>query len=247
VNVLWPAPIRGAYHQGDATGGDWVGSVIPGMQDASGLLYKRNRYYNPQTGQFTQPDPIGLAGGLNTYGFAQGDPVSYADPYGLCPNIGRDFKCPGGFSPDEYDRIATTISSSLTPEGAAPLLQMLEAGLIKNEPMKGKERRTQVQWHTREDVASYIRIGPDFWKQGEAAAAFMIAHEYGHVMQRQLKRLIYDSPDTQMSNNLWNNMTGGPLRHTDVGYLFFGGTQDDADRYACSVTTQPSVYTASQC
>ena len=61
---LWPAPIRGAYYQGDATGGDWVGSLIPGMQDASGLLYKRNRYYNPQTGQFTQPDPIGLAGGL---------------------------------------------------------------------------------------------------------------------------------------------------------------------------------------
>jgi uncharacterized protein RhaS with RHS repeats len=53
------------------------------MQDASGLLYKRNRYYSPETGQFTQTDPIGLAGGLNTYGFAEGDPVSYDDPYGL--------------------------------------------------------------------------------------------------------------------------------------------------------------------
>jgi RHS repeat-associated protein len=89
VNVLWPAPIRGAYHQGDATGGDWVGSLVPGMQDASGLLYKRNRYYNPQTGQFTQPDPIGIAGGLNTYGFAEGDPVSFDDPYGHCPKTLR--------------------------------------------------------------------------------------------------------------------------------------------------------------
>jgi hypothetical protein len=53
------------------------------MRDASGLMYKRNRYYNPQTGQFTQPDPIGLVGGLNIYGFAAGDPVSYTDPYGL--------------------------------------------------------------------------------------------------------------------------------------------------------------------
>jgi RHS repeat-associated protein len=85
VYVNWRAPIRGAYHQGDATGGDWVGSLIPGMQDASGLLYKRNRYYSPETGQFTQADPIGIAGGLNTYGFAEGDPVSYDDPYGLCP------------------------------------------------------------------------------------------------------------------------------------------------------------------
>jgi uncharacterized protein RhaS with RHS repeats len=46
----------------------------------------RNRYYNPQTGRFTQPNPIGLAGGLNSYGFAAGDPVTYSDPYGLSPN-----------------------------------------------------------------------------------------------------------------------------------------------------------------
>jgi hypothetical protein len=45
----------------------------------------RNRYYNPQTGQFTQQDPIGQAGGLNLYGFADGDPVNYSDPFGLWP------------------------------------------------------------------------------------------------------------------------------------------------------------------
>jgi len=55
------------------------------MRDAMGQMYRRNRYYDPQTGQFTQPDPIGLAGGLNAYGFAAGDPVTYSDPYGLCP------------------------------------------------------------------------------------------------------------------------------------------------------------------
>ena len=54
------------------------------MADGSGYQYKRNRYYNPGSGQFTQEDPIGLAGGINAYGFGGGDPISYADPFGLC-------------------------------------------------------------------------------------------------------------------------------------------------------------------
>lgn len=45
----------------------------------------RPRYLDPQSGRFTQEDPIGLAGGLNLYGFANGDPVTYSDPFGLCP------------------------------------------------------------------------------------------------------------------------------------------------------------------
>ncbi|HEY0024965.1 MAG TPA: RHS repeat-associated core domain-containing protein [Longimicrobium sp.] len=68
---------------------NWHGTLITEKQDASGLLYRRNRYYDPATGRFTQEDPIGLAGGLNVYGFANGDPVTYSDPYGLCPKTLR--------------------------------------------------------------------------------------------------------------------------------------------------------------
>jgi uncharacterized protein RhaS with RHS repeats len=32
---------------------------------------------------FTQEDPIGLAGGLNLYGYADGDPINNQDPFGL--------------------------------------------------------------------------------------------------------------------------------------------------------------------
>ena len=38
----------------------------------------RNRYYDPPTSRFTQEDPLGLAGGMNAYGFANGDPVNLA-------------------------------------------------------------------------------------------------------------------------------------------------------------------------
>ena len=53
--------------------------------DGSQNVYMRNRYYDPATGHFTQEDPIGLAGGMNLYGFAGGDPVNFSDPFGLCP------------------------------------------------------------------------------------------------------------------------------------------------------------------
>jgi uncharacterized protein RhaS with RHS repeats len=36
-------------------------------------------------GLFTQEDPIGLAGGLNLYGYANGDPINFRDPFGLDP------------------------------------------------------------------------------------------------------------------------------------------------------------------
>jgi hypothetical protein len=41
--------------------------------------------YDPPTGRFTQEVPIGFAGGFNLYGFANGDPVNFSDPFGLCP------------------------------------------------------------------------------------------------------------------------------------------------------------------
>jgi RHS repeat-associated protein len=88
VPIQWPGERTTVYHElsPDRNIQNWFGSLVDDMRDATGQMYRRNRYYDPQTGQFTQPDPIGLAGGLNAYGFAAGDPVTYSDPYGLSPD-----------------------------------------------------------------------------------------------------------------------------------------------------------------
>ena len=48
----------------------------------TGLHYNTFRYYDPDIGRFTQPDPIGLAGGLNLYQYAP-TPATWIDPLGL--------------------------------------------------------------------------------------------------------------------------------------------------------------------
>ncbi|WP_192893882.1 RHS repeat-associated core domain-containing protein, partial [Morganella morganii] len=47
----------------------------------TGLHYNTFRYYDPDTGRFTQHDPIGLAGGLNLYQYAP-NALVWVDPWG---------------------------------------------------------------------------------------------------------------------------------------------------------------------
>jgi RHS repeat-associated protein len=102
TGVNWPARNQDAFHASDSRltpiqPTNWLGSVVDGRADPSGLVYMRNRFYDPKSGRFTQQDPIGLGGGMNLYGFAGGDPVNYSDPFGLWPSLGQVANFAAGF------------------------------------------------------------------------------------------------------------------------------------------------------
>ncbi len=48
------------------------------------LHYNYFRTYQPNQGRYTQADPIGIDGGLNRFGYVEGNALMFIDPTGLC-------------------------------------------------------------------------------------------------------------------------------------------------------------------
>jgi len=55
--------------------------------------------YEPGVGRYTQPDPIGLQGGISAYGYVYGDPIGYSDRLGLWGDGHTPFDRPCGYIP----------------------------------------------------------------------------------------------------------------------------------------------------
>ncbi|MBX5893037.1 RHS repeat protein [Pseudomonas aeruginosa] len=79
---IWGRP------QGELGRFGYAGHIWLGGPD---IYHMGARAYSPELGRFIQPDPAGLAGGMNLYAYADNDPVNLYDPFGLnsAPTAGR--------------------------------------------------------------------------------------------------------------------------------------------------------------
>jgi RHS repeat-associated protein len=64
--------------------------------EESGLFYNYFRSYDARTGRYSQPDPIGLGGGWNRFGYVDANPLRFTDAMGLQKTmeemLGSDYK-----------------------------------------------------------------------------------------------------------------------------------------------------------
>jgi RHS repeat-associated protein len=96
----------------------------------SGLYLTRYRIYDPKAGRWLSRDPIGEAGGANTYAYVRGRPLSRTDRLGLCTNW---WLVGGGLGILGVAIVAEILSDGVASPEALPLaeeaLAEVEAGL----------------------------------------------------------------------------------------------------------------------
>ncbi|WP_053460727.1 RHS repeat-associated core domain-containing protein, partial [Xenorhabdus sp. GDc328] len=85
---VWRQPPQSLYGRRLSVPGENA-ALDPGLQFAgqfldeeSGLVYNRHRYFSPVASCYLTPDPLGLAGGFNPYSYVH-NPTGFIDPLGL--------------------------------------------------------------------------------------------------------------------------------------------------------------------
>ncbi|HXZ02659.1 MAG TPA: RHS repeat-associated core domain-containing protein, partial [Stellaceae bacterium] len=84
-NLVWDAAFTPFGEVAQLTPGVTENLRFPGQYaDAeTGVNYNFFRDYDPTVGRYVESDPIGLAGGINTFSYVLANPVGWLDEYGL--------------------------------------------------------------------------------------------------------------------------------------------------------------------
>ena len=130
---LWGKPIQEIAHKEIQQNLRYQGQYL---DRETGLHYNTFRYYDPDIGRFTQPDPIGLLGGFNLYQYAPNG-LTWIDPWGLTTEKIKLDPDEILVNPKDVNFSQKTINSAFdTPEGKRNIQSVI------NDVRKGKVKVT---------------------------------------------------------------------------------------------------------
>ena len=142
---------------------------FPGQyqDDETGFYYNYYRDYDPSIGRYIQSDPIGLGGGLNTFAYVSGNPLTYIDPLGLS-QMNRSSRAPGTLwknmtcaqkqaSVARQKSIALNLILAPIPIGrAAYIFQASKIPGLANTARQAVGLRNKLKWKFRGLMAKYL-------------------------------------------------------------------------------------------
>ncbi len=165
-----------------------------------------------------------MAGGLNLYGFAGGDPVNYTDPFGLCPIEKDGVPCTAYYAPGvkvssaelhaALDAIAAEVDRPLMVYGGDRSVQ-------RNKEVGGAQKSE----HLEGMAADVIFDGMSKAETFKALAGSQVRKDFG-------VRLIYHGPGAELPEHSHLDMRGGQdLREQPKGssprYIPIAGKQGE--------------------
>ena len=95
----------------------------------TGLSYNYYRTYDASLGRYVQSDPVGLLGGVNTFGYVKQNPISGIDPYGLFLWPWEEpFNVSGGTADQRTAVVAAANRVFATPRGTEMMDEIHRSG-----------------------------------------------------------------------------------------------------------------------
>ena len=98
----------------------------------TGLIYFRNRYYDPELGRFISADPKGYVDGPSMYAFEEDDPANGSDPLGFA-NMTSAPPLDPRLHPELYPNVQISYEAAMeaasTGAGFVPIVGNIHAGI----------------------------------------------------------------------------------------------------------------------